>query len=138
MTKKTSVKSRNALSIEAKNAMEEVKEILAPCIKCGMCKSLCPVFKTIKKEELSPRGHSIMLNEGILNDLVYQCNLCKACEQKCPLNLKICDAIKKARESLVLSGKELKSNREMIESVRKTGSPFTKDGKIDPDKLYCC
>lgn len=120
------------------NLIEEVGEILHPCIKCGMCKSLCPVFKTLKEEELSPRGHSIMLNKKILNELVFKCNLCKACEEKCPLNLKICDAMKKAREALVLDGKELKSNKEMIEAIRKTGSPFEKTGKTDPDKLYCC
>lgn len=128
---------KNKVNIEARNAMEEVQEILSPCIKCGMCKSLCPVFKTLKKEEISPRGHSIMLNENILNELVFQCNLCKACEKKCPLNLKICDAMKKAREALVLDDRGLKTNEEMIEAIRKTGSPF-EGGKADPDKLYCC
>lgn len=125
-------------NVEVRNAMEEVQEILSPCIKCGMCKSLCPVFKTLKLEEISPRGHAVMLNENILNELVFQCNLCKACEKKCPLNLKICDAMKKAREALVLDGKGLKSNEEMIEEIRKTGSPFGTEGKVDPDKLYCC
>jgi heterodisulfide reductase subunit C len=128
---------KSKINIEARNAMEEVQEILAPCIKCGMCKSLCPVFKTLKKEEISPRGHAIMLNENVLNELVFQCNLCKACENKCPLNLKICDAMKKAREALVLSSNGLKTNEEMIEAIRKTGSPF-ESGKTNPDKLYCC
>lgn len=131
-------KQKTKTNVAVLNAMEEVREILSPCIKCGMCKSLCPVFKTLKVEELSPRGHSIMLNENILNDLVFKCNLCKACEKKCPLNLKICDAMKKAREVLVLEEKGLKGNKEMMETIRKTGSPFENTGKIDPDKLYCC
>lgn len=135
--KETKPVIKTKINIEARNAMEEVQEILSPCIKCGMCKSLCPVFKTLKKEEISPRGHSIMLNENILNELVFQCNLCKACEKKCPLNLKICDAMKKAREALVLNNRGLKTNEEMIEAIRKTGSPF-EGGKADPDKLYCC
>ena len=126
------------MNIEARNAMGEIKEILSPCIKCGMCKSLCPVFKTLKLEEISPRGHSIMLNEGMLSELVFKCNLCKACEKKCPLNLKICDAMKKAREVLVIEDKGLASNKEMIESIRKNGTPFEKTGEINPDKLYCC
>jgi len=131
-------KQKVKMNVGVRNAMEEVQEILSPCIKCGMCKSLCPVFKTLKKEEISPRGHAIMLNENILNELVFQCNLCKACENKCPLNLKICDAMKRAREALVLDGKSLKNNEEMIEAIRKTGSPFQHTGKVDPDKLYCC
>ena len=135
MIKKSKKSKKN---VEMENLIEEIGEILHPCIKCGMCKSLCPVFKTLKEEGVSPRGHSIMLNEKKLNELVFKCNLCKACEEKCPLNLKICDAMKKAREALVLDGKELKSNKEMIEAIRKVGSPFEKAGKTDPDKLYCC
>ena len=123
--------------IEVQNAIEEMNTILSDCVKCGMCKSLCPVFKTLKQEEISPRGHSIMLNEKMITELVFKCNLCKACETKCPLNLKICDAMKKAREFLVLEEKGLTSNNEMIEAIRKTGSPF-EGGKVDPDKLYCC
>jgi glycolate oxidase iron-sulfur subunit len=121
----------------AENLNEECVAILQNCIKCGMCKSLCPVFKVLKEEEVSPRGHSISLNDKKINELVFKCTLCKACEQKCPLNLKICDAIKLARESLNVSEKELKSNKEMMKNIRKTGNPFGK-GKIDPDKLYCC
>lgn len=121
----------------ADNLGEECIAILEKCIKCGMCKSLCPVFKVLKEEEISPRGHSISLNNKKITEAVFQCTLCKACEQKCPLNLKICDAIKLARESINVSGKELKSNKEMMKNIRKNGNPFGK-GKIDPDKLYCC
>jgi glycolate oxidase iron-sulfur subunit len=131
-------KKKDKKNIELENAIEEMREILHPCIKCGMCKSLCPLFRTLKEEEISPRGHSIMLNEKILNELVFQCNLCKACEERCPLSLKICDAMKKAREALVLQEKGLKSNTEMIESIRKNGTPFEKTGEVNPDKLYCC
>jgi Fe-S oxidoreductase len=125
-------------NVELENLIEEIGELLHPCIKCGMCKSLCPVFKILKLEEVSPRGHSIMLNEKKLNELVFQCTLCKACEEKCPLNLKICDAMKNAREVLVLQEKELKTNKEMVKNIRETGSPFGKTGKVSPDKLYCC
>lgn len=124
-------------NIALKNLKEEIKEILSPCIKCGMCKSLCPAFKSLRIEEVSPRGHSIMLSEEDINEFIYQCNLCKACEEKCPLNLKICDAVKKARELMVLNGNELESNKEMMKNIRKNGNPFGEDTS-DPDKLYCC
>lgn len=125
--------------IEAENLINEIQEILEPCVKCGMCKSLCPVFKILREEAYSPRGHAILLNEKIIEKIVFECNLCKACEEKCPLNLKICDAIKKAREVLVLKGKELSQNKEMIENIRKTGNPFGNAKDLDKkDKLYCC
>jgi fumarate reductase (CoM/CoB) subunit B len=124
--------------IQADNLLEEIQEILGPCVRCGMCKSLCPVFKILREEAVSPRGKAIILSEKILDKIVFECNLCKACEEKCPLNVKICDAIRKAREAMVLKGKELKQNKEMIENVRKTGNPFGKDPGKDPEKLYCC
>ncbi len=123
--------------IEANNLLEEIQEILEPCIRCGLCKSLCPVFKTLREEAVSPRGKSIILSEKILDKILFQCNMCKACEEKCPLKIKVCDAILKGREASVLKGKELKENKEMIENIRKTGNPFGKNPE-KTDKLYCC
>lgn len=124
--------------IEAENLINEIKEILSPCVNCGMCKANCGVFRVLREESISPRGKAILLNESILDKIVFQCNLCKACEEKCPLNLKICEAIRKARQVLVLSGKELKENKEMIENIRKTGNPFGKGEIKDKEKFYCC
>ncbi len=123
--------------IESSNALEEASAILEKCIKCGLCKSLCPVFKILKEEEISPRGHSILLLNKIVQERIFECNLCKACEKKCPLNLKICEAILKAREAVTLQEKNIKTNQEMIENVRKTGNPFG-GKKPEGDKLYCC
>lgn len=124
-------------SIEAANAMEEIEEITNKCIRCGMCKSLCPVFKIVREETVSPRGKTMILDSKVYDKIVYECSLCKACEQKCPLNLKLCDAFRKARKVLVEQGKETKENKEMIKNIKKEGNPF---GKISgkPKKLYCC
>ena len=125
--------------IEANNILEEIQEILEPCIKCGMCKSLCPVFRILRQEEHSPRGKAILLSARVLDKIVFECNLCKACEEKCPLDIKVCDAIRKAREVLVLKNKPLKQNKEMIDNIEKTGNPFGKNKDFsDKDKLYCC
>lgn len=131
------MKRKDQNKIESNNLIEDVTEILERCIKCGTCKSLCPVFKVLKEESISPRGHSILLKNKVLKESLFKCNLCKACEKNCPLNLKICDAIVKARESLTLKEKNIKSNKEMIEKVRKTGNPFGGE-KPQGDKLYCC
>lgn len=134
MPKKTSEQDK----IEANNLTEEITEILEPCIKCGMCKSLCPVFKVMREEPYGPRGKNILLSEKILDKIVFECNLCKACEETCPADVKVCKAIKKAREVLVLQGKGLEQNKEMIKNIRKTGNPFGDLSNKDPDKLYCC
>lgn len=124
--------------IESDNLMEEASEIFEKCVQCGMCKSLCPVFKILKEERVSARGQGLLFSNKVLDKVFFECNLCRACEKKCPVDVKICDAIRKGREALVLKGKGLKSNEEMIENVRKTGNPFGKDIGDDPEKLYCC
>lgn len=130
-------KITEAEKIEAANLLEEASGVFDTCTQCGMCKSICPVFKTLKEEQVSPRGKGILLSEKIMDKVLFECTLCKACEQKCPLNIKVCDAIRKGREAMALKGKGLKSNEEMIKNVRKTGNPFGK-GDIDKEKLYCC
>jgi glycolate oxidase iron-sulfur subunit len=143
MEKEKKVKIQNPNRITSNNLREEISEQLEGCIKCGMCKAICPVFKSTQEEALSPRGKSILLSAKVLDEIVFKCNLCKACEEKCPIKLKICDCIKKARQALSLKGKNIPQNSDMIENVRRTGNPF---GEISPegskisgsDKLYCC
>jgi len=100
--------------VEINNLLEEIQDNLQECIKCGNCKSLCPVFKILREEYYSPRGHTIMLSNKIVEKFVWECCLCKACEEKCPFNLKICESIRKAREILNLKNKELKQNKVCI------------------------
>lgn len=125
------------MTAEAENAKIEVEEIVKKCVKCGMCKSLCPVFGIMREETLSPRGKAMILDKETYDKIVYECSLCKACEEKCPLEIKLCDAFRKARKVLVEEKKETKENKEMIKNMRESGNPFGKDtGK--KRKLYCC
>jgi fumarate reductase (CoM/CoB) subunit B len=136
LIEKGELKEKSAEEVEINNLQEEIDEILGKCIKCGMCKSLCPVFSILREEAYSPRGKAILLSEKVLDKIVFQCNLCKACEEKCPLKIKVWDAVRKSREILVLKGKELEGNKEMIKNIRGTGNPF--GSKADSNKLYCC
>lgn len=122
---------------EVKNAIEELEDLLQNCVRCGLCKGVCPVFKVLHEEFVSPRGKAVMLNKGMIDKVVFDCTLCKACENKCPAGIKLCDAFRKARLVLSESGKETKENKEMIENIKKYGNPFGKD-KGESKKLYCC
>jgi len=112
------------MSIETNNAKEEIKEIVEKCIKCGRCNLLCPVLKVMREEQYSPRGQTIMLDNGNFEKIIYNCTLCKACEKQCPLNLKLCDAIIKARQVLVEQKKEINENKEMAKNLDKIGNIY--------------
>lgn len=112
---------------EQHNAKEEMIEIMEKCNSCGMCKELCPVFKIFREEQYSPRGHAVLLSNNIVEKIVFDCTLCRACEEKCPLGIKVCDAIKKARQVLNLSGKENSENKKMLDRVLQKKNPFLGD-----------
>ena len=110
--------AENNKMIEEKNAKEEVIEICEKCIKCGLCKDLCPIFKVLRQEDCSPRGHAILLSNKIYDKILFDCTLCKACEEKCPLNLQLCTAIKKARQVLNLKDKESPENIKVLKKFK--------------------
>lgn len=112
------------MAVEDENAREEVKDLIEGCIKCGLCKSLCPVLRTLREEQYSPRGKIIMIDNDFIEKIVYDCTLCKACEEMCPVNLKLCKAFIKAREVLVSQKKEIPANKETIKNIEKTGNIF--------------
>jgi heterodisulfide reductase subunit C len=119
------VKIGKADKIAAGNLMEEAKDVFENCIQCGMCRGRCGVFKILREEHYSARGHGELLSNKVLDKILFECNLCKACEEHCPLNLKICEAILKGREASVLLGKGLKNNEEMVKNVRKGGKLYS-------------
>ena len=119
------------MSIEASNAKQEIKEAIEKCIKCGLCKPLCPVLKVMREEQYSPRGQISLLDNNHFEKLVHDCTLCGACEEQCPLNIQLCSAIINARKVLVSQKKELEENKEMIKNLNKTGNVFGEIEKID-------
>jgi len=112
------------MSVESENAKEEIREIVTECFKCGLCKELCPVLRVMREEQYSPRGKAIILENGFFEKIVYECSLCKACEYKCPLNLKLCQAFTLAREILVNQKKEIPENHELLKNLEKTGNIY--------------
>lgn len=111
-------------TIEEKNIREEITEITEKCIKCGLCKELCPVFKALREEQSSPRGHAILLSNKIYEKIIFDCTLCRACEEKCPLGLKICDAIIRGREMLSIKEKAHEKNEKMLSKIIDKKNPY--------------
>ena len=82
---------------------------LMPCVRCGQCRSVCPVFLAKGVESDSPRGRVALVRallEGRIeaNDLlaekIEQCALCRTCFQECPSGVHVERIILAAREKL--------------------------------------
>ncbi|WP_035588770.1 (Fe-S)-binding protein [Hippea jasoniae] len=75
---------------------KRLKETWESCVKCGICRSVCPVFKEEKNEAYVARGHITLLSELVkgnidfkeetAKDYLYKCLLCTTCVEACPNN----------------------------------------------------
>ena len=106
------------MKIEEHNLKEEIKEIVEKAVKTGVVNENCGVFRIMRQENYSPRGKAIMLNNGFYEKILYNCNLCRACE----FNNNLCTAFLKSRQVLFLQKKEHPENKKMIENLRSTGN----------------
>ena len=99
--------------------LKDHKEDLYKCSKCGLCQSVCPIYKATKNETLLARGRFVVL-EAIADskleftssikknlDICLNCNVCK---DFCPSSI---DA-----KEIFLSAKS--------EIIKQNGLPFTK------------
>ncbi|MEM2875328.1 MAG: (Fe-S)-binding protein [Candidatus Bathyarchaeia archaeon] len=86
------------------------REDVQRCMRCGFCKSLCPMSEFVEWESESPRGRvqvikglldsNLKANTHIMNSL-YNCALCGYCLWRCPPGVRTTDAFKAARKYLV-------------------------------------
>jgi Fe-S oxidoreductase len=116
----------------------------AICTHCWLCRNVCPAYKVLQDEIVSPRGKNIAIDSFIDNKIqidwkyFYEyCNGCEACLAVCPVKWWF-DAIR-AREQIVKNWFKSKANEEMLENIRKRRNPFWEVQQWKtPDKLYCC
>ncbi len=79
------------------------------CVKCGSCKALCPTYIEDVTEGMSARGRIVLLekfHEGKLepakklDERIFSCMLCGACNKLCPIGINVTDAMYEARNRL--------------------------------------
>jgi len=75
-----------------------VQDQIKKCVRCGSCRSVCPVFREVQSETAAPRGHVFMvqmLRDGVVNPEqdVYErlsaCLLCETCTVNCPSGIDV-------------------------------------------------
>lgn len=89
--------------------LKEIDDMLAGCMRCGMCQSVCPVFAQTLNEGDVARG-KIALLDGLSHQLIHdaegvkckleKCLLCGSCSANCPSGVKATDIFLKARAAL--------------------------------------
>jgi glycolate oxidase iron-sulfur subunit len=89
--------------------LEEMEEEIAKCMKCGLCRAVCPIFTELDNEAAVARGKinlmkNVMQGDLELSDkyekLMELCLLCKACVDNCPCGVEVDKLVCKAREEL--------------------------------------
>ena len=88
---------------------EQWQKQLVKCIRCGTCRSVCPVFQASDNENTTARG-KVRLLEAVsqgqlsltpgLQTRMSKCLLCKACVPGCPSGVKTDELFLSARRML--------------------------------------
>ena len=86
-----------------------VQEQLKKCVRCGLCRSVCPIFREIKNETAAPRGH-VFLVEMLRDEEVApspevvkrmnRCLLCESCFVNCPSGIPVPEFVAETRSAL--------------------------------------
>ncbi|HEX3032262.1 MAG TPA: (Fe-S)-binding protein, partial [Bacillota bacterium] len=86
---------------------------LKKCVRCGQCRSVCPVFEQVPKEFCSPRGRVFlaqMLQYGEIApsqkvaDHLSTCLMCEACSSDCPSGIPVPKLVALSRAFLAEKG----------------------------------
>lgn len=77
--------------------LDELKTELDKCVRCGECRSVCPVYEQLKLEKFTSRGRIALLDAITSRDLelntplgqtLDNCIMCLACQEKCGSQVK--------------------------------------------------
>src|SRR3989344_499379 len=98
--------------------------MVIPCVQCGFCKHVCPLYKATLNEALSPRGLAVLLKKDIDSKLFYECTLCGKCKEVCPLGFDLPSEIKNKRKQLVKSLIENDWNKEILKNIVERRNAF--------------
>jgi len=115
-----------------------VSEELVRCIKCGMCRAVCPTLLETVSESQGARGR-VSLAEAVLDgrlalsdifdERISTCLNCKACILACPSGVRVDDIILAARAELVSRGRFSFAKRLLMRGLLKRGRLLPPVGK---------
>ena len=118
--------------------LKEWENELNICIRCAYCFEGCPVFKELGWEIDGARG-KLIVAYGLLTgelepseyiaDKIFQCSFCRDCIERCSANVAIPDIIAAARADLFEAGYVKDSQKQLLDTIEKSGNIFDKELK---------
>ncbi len=109
------------------------------CIKCGLCRAVCPTLLEAASEAQGARGRVALVEavlDGRLNlsdvfdDRISSCINCKACIEACPSGVRVDDIILAARAELVARGRLPFLKRIILRGLLKRGRLLPPVGRV--------
>lgn len=90
--------------------LEDLKDELEKCVRCGTCRSVCPTFRVLGRETACARGKLTLIGSYLGSEIpqgddyarhIKECTLCGACKGSCPNGVDTTRVFAAARADLV-------------------------------------
>ena len=128
-----------------KMALEEYKNIIHRCFRCGYCKFTydcsylgfnCPLYNTHRLETYSPGGlmwliYASSVRKEIkwtehLTDILYSCSMCRNCVEQCRFSFSedLVNILKAAREKVIDTGIIPEMVNRFLTNIYTYGNPY--------------
>lgn len=126
------------------------KNTLTNCGKCGLCLNACPVYKTLKEEQASPRArlqlikaydNDTLASTPLLKEIISKCLMCGSCAANCPSGIDHYSKFMEMREKMVKAHGETPAIKSLIyllarEYRLKFGANLARTGQnLVPDSI---
>jgi len=110
--------------------MDHDMRSILKCVRCGTCRSVCPVFDVVGWESAGARGRMLVAHGVSMGleadkdvlDSLNMCTTCGLCEQLCPSGAAPPEVVENTRHQLVLHGKMTDAQREIAGRANELGN----------------
>ena len=107
------------------------------CVRCGTCRSVCPVFDVLGWESAGARGRMLVahgISQGLevdkdILDSLNTCTTCGMCKEMCPSGAAPSKVVEQTRHHLVLQDKMTDAQRELRGNTLSKGNSLGEPGE---------
>jgi len=112
--------------VDVDDVLTAVGETFMTCLQCGTCSSVCPAVEpTAFSPRLILRQLSLKSAKAqSLDQAVWDCLTCKACEESCPRAIDLLEVMRRVRQLNVNQRRIPARLRPALTSIEKNGNPW--------------